>query len=99
VHCCAPGVPLSRVRGIDGWLFDLSLHPSGDDEALAELSTVGTSLGFGVSPGPGSVRGVLDFFDRTGLVPDRILVTPPCGMVADYRPWRPVVEALTERLS
>ncbi|MCU0296018.1 MAG: hypothetical protein MUD05_08185 [Candidatus Nanopelagicales bacterium] len=99
VHCCAPGVPLSRVRGIAGWLFDLSQHTSGDDEALAELSTVGTSLGFGVSPGPGSVRGVLDFFDRTGLAPDRILITPPCGMVADYRPWRPVVETLTDRLS
>lgn len=98
VHCCASGVPLSRLRGIGGWLFDLSQHNQADDEALAELSTAGTSLGFGVSPGAGSVRGVLDFFDRTGLAPDRIVITPPCGMVADYRPWRPVVEALTERL-
>ena len=98
LHCCAPGVPLARVRSVPGLLFDLSLHENADDEALAELSTAGTTLGFGVSPDAGSVRGVLDFFDRTGLAPNPLLVTPPCGMVGDYRPWRPVVEALNERL-
>jgi hypothetical protein len=63
------------------------------------LSTGGTVLGFGVSPVAGSVRSVLDFFDRTGLRPEPMLVTPPCGMVADYRPWQPVVHDLSERLT
>lgn len=99
LHCCAADVPLSRLRGIGGLLFDLSLHDQGVDDDLAELSTAGTVLGFGVSPVPGSVRSVLDFFDRTGLHPAPMLVTPPCGMVADYRPWRPLIDDLNERLS
>ena len=48
-----------------------------DDEALAELSTGGVVLGFGVSQSPGTVRDVLDFFDRTGLAPEPLLL-----------PWR-----------
>jgi hypothetical protein len=99
IHCCAAGVPLTRMRGCGGILFDLSLHDQSADEKLAELSTGGTVLGFGVSPVAGSVRGVLDFFDRTGLHPAPMLITPPCGMVADYRPWRPLVDDLNERLS
>jgi hypothetical protein len=99
IHCCAPGVPLTRLRGCGGILFDLSLHEQSVDEQLAELSTGGTVLGFGVSPVAGSVRSVLDFFDRTGLHPAPMLITPPCGMVADYRPWRPLVDDLNERLA
>jgi hypothetical protein len=98
IHCCAAGPPYSRMRGLGGILFDMSLHRGIEDEVLAELSTAGTVLGFGVSPVAGSVRSVLDFFDRTGLPPAPMLVTPPCGMVADYRPWRAIVDDLTERL-
>lgn len=99
IHCCAADVPLTRMRGVGGLLFDLSLHDQDADDQLAELSTGGTVLGFGVSPVAGSVRRVLEFFDRTGLRPAPMLVTPVCGMVADYRPWRPVVVDLNERLS
>lgn len=99
LHCCAPGLPWGRLRPLSGVLFDQEQVGHADDEALAELSVAGVTLGFGVSPGAGSVTGVLDFFDRTGLEPRPLLVTPPCGMVADYRPWRGVVEALNERLS
>lgn len=99
MHCCAPGIPWERVRGLGGLLFDVATHRQSDDEALAELSTRGTTLGFGVSQGAGSVRIVLDFFDRTGLAPTPMLITPPCGMVADYRPWHTVVDGLRERLT
>lgn len=99
VHCCAPGLPFARLRGCGGLLFDLSLHHQAEDEQLAQLSTDGTVLGFGVSPVPGSVRSVLDFFDRTGLYPAPMLITAPCGMVGDYRPWRLLVDELNERLS
>ena len=85
--------PKGLGRGLDALLAGT------DDEALAELSTGGTVLGFGVSQSPGSVRDVLDFFDRTGLAPEPLLLTPPCGMVADYRPWRRLADDLTERLS
>lgn len=98
LHCCAPGIPWARLRGVDGLLLDQSQVTTQDDVPLAEFSTSGMTLGFGVSPGPGSVRAVLDFFDRTGVVPSPLLVSPPCGMVGDYRPWRPLVEDLTERL-
>jgi hypothetical protein len=99
IHCCAAAVPLHRMRGAGGLLFDLSLHDPADDESLAQLSTEGTVLGFGVSPQEDSVRRVLDFFDRTGLHPVPMLITPPCGMVADYRPWRPIIDGLNERLT
>lgn len=98
IHCCAPGLPWSRLHGAGGLLFDLALHDQADDEALAQLSTDGTILGFGVSPVPGSVRSVLDFFDRTGLAPQPMLITPPCGVVGDYRPWREFAADLTDRL-
>ena len=99
IHCCAAGVPLTRMRGAGALLFDLGLHRIDDDEALAQLSTSGTVLGFGVSPDGGSVRSVLDFFDRTGLTPAPMLITPRCGMVSDYRPWQKVADGLNERLS
>lgn len=99
LHCCAPGLPWPRLRGLDGLLFDLSQHTVADDEPLAQLSTTGTTLGFGVSGGAGSVRAVLDFFDRTGLAPAPLLLTPACGMVGDYRPWVQVGHDLNERLA
>lgn len=99
LHCCARGLPWQRLRGLDGLLIDYTLHQIADDEPLAELSTAGTTVGFGVSQRAGSVRDVLDFFDRTGLAPQQILVTPPCGMVSDYTPWQRIAENLRERVS
>ena len=99
LHCCARGLPWPRLRGLAGLLLDFGWHTLADDEPLAELSTKGTTIGFGVSGVPGSVRSVLDFFDRTGLVPTPALLTPPCGMVADYRPWVQMAHDLNERLA
>lgn len=99
IHCCAANPPLARMRGVGALLFDLSQHGLADDGPLAELAESGTVLGFGVSPESGSVRSVLEFLDRTGLTPASLLVTPPCGMVADYRPWYPVADGLRERLA
>lgn len=99
IHCCAANAPLSRMRGVGGLLLDLTQHRQDEDSALAELAESGTVLGFGVPPGDGSVRNVLDFLDRTGLAPSPMLVTPPCGLVADYRPWYPVADGLRERLA
>ena len=99
IHCCARGLPWPRLRGLEGLLLDFGLLTLADDEPLAELSTKGTTIGFGVSGVPGSVRSVLDFFDRTGLVPTPALLTPPCGMVADYRPWVQMAHDLNERLA
>lgn len=96
LHCCAPGVPWSRVRA-QAVLIDFALHRIDDDEPLAELITKGATVGFGVSGDAGSVRSVLEFYDRTGLAPQPVLITPPCGMVADYTPWRRVAEDLNGR--
>jgi hypothetical protein len=99
LHCCAQGIDWADLRAFSGVLFDHGRLAPQDDAGLAELSENGVALGFGVSPVPGSVRNVLDFFDRTGLTPAPMLISPPCGMVADYRPWQPVVAELVERLS
>ncbi len=99
LHCCAPGIDWHSLRACSGVMIDQAQLAPADDVGLAELSESGVTLGFGVSPVPGSVRSVLDFFDRTGLSPTPMLISPPCGMVADYRPWRPLVADLTERLS
>lgn len=98
LHCCA-SPPWTRLRGLDGVLLDHTLHRVLDDVPLAGLSTQGTTLGFGVSQDASSVRSVLSFFDRTGLVPEPMLITPPCGMVADYRPWQRMASDIEERLS
>lgn len=97
LHCCAPDLPWSRLPATEALLIDFGLHKITDDEPLAELATKGTTVGFGVSGDAGSVRSVLEFYDRTGLAPEPFLVTPPCGMVADYTPWRRVAEELNGR--
>lgn len=98
VHCCAADIPWHVLRPLSAVLFDVARTRQADDVPLAELSTSGATLGFGVSPVAGSVRRVLDFYDRTGLEPQPLLLTPPCGMVADYRPWKPLADELMERL-
>ncbi len=99
LHCCAADLPWDRLVGVPGLSMDYALHRLLDDVPLATLSTKGTTIGFGVSQGLGSVRSVLNFYDRTGLAPEPLLITPPCGMVADYTPWGRIAENLTERVS
>ena len=67
LHCCCAGGFRGAVATLGGILIDQEQLGIADDESLAELSTAGVTMGFGVSAVPGSVRKVLDFFDRTGL--------------------------------
>jgi hypothetical protein len=97
LHCCAPDLPWSRLPHVQAVLLDMDLHTLADDEPLAALSVRGVTVGFGVSSDAGSVRKVFDFFDRTGVEPSPLLVTPPCGMVGDYRPWQCMATTLNER--
>jgi hypothetical protein len=69
VHCCAPGLPFARCVAAAGCCSICHCTTRLRTSSWRELSTDGTVLGFGVSPVPGSVRSVLDFFDRTGLYP------------------------------
>ena len=52
VHCCARGVPLLLIGGTGarGAGFDLSLLPSADEDAVAELAESGLGLLAGVLP-------------------------------------------------
>ena len=52
VHCCARGVPLLLIGGTGarGVGFDLSLLPSADEDAVAELAESGLGLLAGVLP-------------------------------------------------
>lgn len=97
VHCCAAHLPWTRLPVLQGLLLDMSQYAEVDDEQLAGLMSRGVTAGFGVRGVAGSVRSVLDFFDRTGLEPVPLLLTPPCGMVADYGPWRRMADELNER--
>lgn len=97
LHCCAADLPWSRLPSTSALLLDFGLHKIIDDEPLADLISKGATMGFGVSGDAGSVRSVLEFYDRTGLVPEPVLITPPCGMVADYTHWLRVAEDLNGR--
>jgi hypothetical protein len=97
LHCCAAGLPWSRLPAVQGLLVDAGLTLPAEQEALAEVASTGVTLGFGMSGDAGSVHSVLDFYDRTGLEPAPVLVTPPCGMVGDYTPWLRIAEELNGR--
>lgn len=98
MHCCATGLPWEKVGTMDAVLFDMARTSQADDESMALACENGVTLGFGVTPVSDSVRGMLEFFDRTGLSPQPLLITPPCGMVADYSPWQPLVVQWNERM-
>lgn len=97
LHCCAPGLPWARLPDVQAVLIDAALYLPAEETALAERAVAGITVGFGLTGEAGSVRRVLEFFDRTGLQPTPVLVTPPCGMVADYEPWRRAAVELNER--
>ena len=98
LHCCAPGLPWQKTGPFQAVLFDAALTGQDQDEAIAQACENGVTLGFGVAPESGSVRIMLELFDRTGLEPRPLLITPPCGMIADYRPWQPLVQLWNERV-
>lgn len=99
LHTCGSGVPYEILHGMGAVLIDFERHDPVDDAALATLAEGGTTIGFGLSAGAATVRSVLGFFDRTGLRPAPLLVTPPCGMIDDYRPWSQLASDMSDRLA
>ncbi|MDT0202823.1 methionine synthase [Nocardioides sp. AE5] len=90
VHCCAPGLPISLVRGAGarGVAVDLAMLDAGGYDDLAATLEAGERVLLGVVPTTGDVPGdarvteqVLRLFDLIGLEPTASLViTPACGL-------------------
>ncbi len=93
VHCCAPDVPLSLLRGAGarGVMVDLGLLGAEGHDAAAEALEAGDTIALGVVPTSGTVPSdkavverVLRWFDMVGLDPatvgERVVVTPACGL-------------------
>jgi methionine synthase II (cobalamin-independent) len=93
LHCCAPGLPVKLVVGpakIDGISLDADLLGGPDSEALAEAAESGKTLWLGCLPtNPEALPSVdelrirvLNLLDRIGteVPPDRLFLTPACGL-------------------
>lgn len=94
VHCCAPDVPVSLLRGVgfDAIAFDLGLVEAADAlDAWAEAFEAGTDLWVGALPSsdvafdPAAARRRIEAWTgRLGFGEDawhdRVVVTPACGL-------------------
>lgn len=98
VHCCAPGAPLSLLRGAGarGLAVDLVQLAPADHDALAEALEAGDAVALGVvataapgvaPPAAGALTERVErWLDLTGLDPSgvagELVLTPACGMAA-----------------
>ena len=102
LHSCAGALPWSMLQrsALRAVSFDLSTLTAGDLEGVGEFVESGRTLMLGVvpatvpdsRPSPEEVAGsVVDFTDRLGfaraVLPDRIGVTPACGMAGATPRW------------
>jgi methionine synthase II (cobalamin-independent) len=92
VHCCAPGVPLSLLRGAGAKAVSLDASLLRDEDAVGEAVEAGTGFLLGVIPGRDarlpkperSVARVRELWRRLGFAPKTLaataVVTPSCGL-------------------
>ncbi|WP_372727139.1 methionine synthase [Nocardioides sp.] len=102
VHSCAPGTPLQLLRGAGarGLVVDRDQLSAADHDVLAEALDAGESVALGIVPSTAPERapndavlteGVLRWLDMTGLdqglVGDRLVVSPTCGLAGASDAW------------
>lgn len=86
VHCCAPRIPVALLAraGFAAISFDLGLATPGDEWAQALEAGVELWPGAFAASGSISDKAVVEsidrFFDELGVAPERIVVTPNCGL-------------------
>ncbi len=98
VHCCAREVPLELLEqaGAPGVGLDLALLDATAHDALATALEAGRTVHLGVVPAtrptaPPTVSGVVARVERLlemlGLGPERLVLTPACGLAGADRDW------------
>ena len=102
LHCCAGGLPWPMLQrsGVHAVSFDLSTLTAADLDGVGEFVESGRTVLLGVVPATApesrpsaeEVAGsVVDFTDRLGfpraVLPDRIGVTPVCGVAGATPQW------------
>ena len=114
IHSCAPGLPWPMLRRgkISAVSFDLSTLTADDLDGIGEFVESGRTVMLGVVPAtapdrPPSAeevaRSVVAFTDRLGfpraVLPERIGVTPTCGVAGATRQWARAAIELTQKAS
>lgn len=112
LHSCAAGLPWPMLQRstLSAVSFDLSTLTPDDLDGVGEFVESGRTVMLGIVPGtapdcrPSSeeVSGsVVDFTDRLGfprsVLPDRIGVTPTCGVAGATLQWARTAIELTQR--
>ena len=114
MHSCAPGLPWPMLRRgkISAVSFDLSTLTADDLDGIGEFVESGRTVMLGVVPAtapdrPPSAeevaRSVVAFTDRLGfpraVLPERIGVTPTCGVAGATVQWARTAIELTQKAS
>lgn len=112
LHCCAGGMPWAMLQrsALRAVSLDLSTLTADDFDGVGEFVESGRTVMLGVVPGAAPQRrpsaeevagSVVDFTDRLGLpralLPDRIGVTPACGMATAPLQWARTAIDLTQK--
>ncbi len=112
IHSCAPGLPWPMLqRGtMSAVSIDLSTLTADDLDGVGEFVESGRTVMLGVVPAtaPGGspsaeqvARSVVSFTDRLGfpraVLPERIGVTPACGVAGATLKWARVAIELTQK--
>ena len=114
IHSCAPGLPWPMLRRgkISAVSFDLSTLTADDLDGIGEFVESGRTVMLGVVPATAPDRppsaeevasSVVAFTDRLGfpraVLPERIGVTPTCGVAGATQQWARAAIELTQKAS
>ena len=114
MHSCAPGLPWPMLRRgkISAVSFDLSTLTADDLDGIGEFVESGRTVMLGVVPATAPDRppsaeevasSVVAFTDRLGfpraVLPERIGVTPTCGVAGATQQWARAAIELTQKAS
>ena len=114
IHSCAPGLPWPMLRRgkISAVSFDLSTLTADDLDGIGEFVESGRTVMLGVVPATAPDRppsaeevasSVVAFTDRLGfpraVLPERIGVTPACGIAGATLQWARAAIELTQKAS
>ena len=112
IHSCAPGLPWPMLRRgkISAVSFDLSTLTADDLDGIGEFVESGRTVMLGVVPATAPDRppsaeevasSVVAFTDRLGfpraVLPERIGVTPTCGVAGATLQWARAAIELTQK--
>jgi methionine synthase II (cobalamin-independent) len=112
IHICAPELPWSMLHrsSVGAVSFDLTTLTAGDLDGVGEFVESGRTVMIGVVPSTAPTarpsweeiaRSVVAVTDRLGfnrgVLPDRVGVTPACGLAGATPQWARIAVELTQK--